>query len=179
MPTEEELEILSRKLNALKLAYEQYFLGSRPREPARERDEVNKLVLTYSNTSIQNTALRFKFGSINSRYQAFKRQWSDTLRKIEDGTYKRHRFRADLRGRNSAPADAREAPPPNDRDAIFSAYVEARRACGQSTANLTPAKLDAVLKKQEDALRRRYGDAEVSFRVVVEDGQARLKARRA
>ena len=49
MPTDEDLEILSRKLMSLKLAYEQYFLGSRPREPVMAADEVKKLVVVYSN----------------------------------------------------------------------------------------------------------------------------------
>ena len=96
------MEILSRKLMALKLAYEQYFLGSRPREPILLADEVKKLVVVYANQTIQNTALRFKFNSIVSRYQAFKRQWTDTLRRIENGTYERHQFKAKLHKRPAA-----------------------------------------------------------------------------
>ena len=42
-----------------------------------------------SRLEAQNTALRFKFGSICSRYQAFKRQWNEVLRQIEAGTYAR------------------------------------------------------------------------------------------
>ena len=103
MPTEQELEILSRKLTQLKLAYDQYFLGSRPREPTQQRDEIQKTVLIYSNQHIQNTSVRFKFSSINSRYQACKRQWTETLRKIERGTYERHRFRAKLHERGPGP----------------------------------------------------------------------------
>ena len=111
MPTDEELEILSRKLMSLKLAYDQYFLGSRPREPVMMSDEVRKLVITYSNQAIKNTAIRFKFNSIVSRYQAFKRQWTDTLRKIEMGTYERHQFKAKLReARESEPERPAQVP---------------------------------------------------------------------
>jgi hypothetical protein len=35
-----------------------------------------------------------------------------------------------------------------------------------------------VLRKQEQTLRKRFGDSEVRFRVVVEDGKAKLKASR-
>jgi hypothetical protein len=178
LPSEQDLEILSRKLNQLKLAYDQYFLGSRPREPSALRDEIQKAVLVYSNEPMQNTAVRFKFSSINSRYQCFKRQWTETLRKMEDGTYERHRFRAKLHERqvDSAPVAAQSAP--SNAGDIYDAYLEARRSCGQPIERLSPAKLDSILDKQRVAIRKRFGDCEVKFRVVVEDGKAKLKARR-
>jgi hypothetical protein len=177
LPTDEELEILSRKLMSLKLAYDQYFLGSRPREPIMLAGEVNKLVVTYSNQAIQNTAMRFKFNSIVSRYQAFKRQWTDTLRKIDDGSYARHQFKANLHQRPAAPVDP-VARAPQDRKDVYAAFVEARQACGQDVKNLTPAKLDQILDKQERDLRERYGDGQVRFKVVVENGTAKLSASR-
>ncbi len=177
MPTDEELELLSRKLMSLKLAYEQYFLGSRPREPVMLSDEVRKLVVTYSNQAIKNTAMRFKFNSIVSRYQAFKRQWTDTLRKIDDGTYARHQFKANLHERSRQQAEP-SARPPQDRKEIYAAFVEARQACGQSVSNLTTAKLDDLLDQQERELRKRFGDTQVRFKVVVENGKAKLTASR-
>jgi hypothetical protein len=175
--TDEELEILSRKLMSLKLAYDQYFLGSRPREPVMLAGEVSKLVIVYSNQAIMNTSMRFKFNSIVSRYQAFKRQWTDTLRKIEAGTYSRHQFKAKLHER---PAQQVEpvARPAQDRKEIYAAFVEARQACGQSVSDLTAAKLDDLLNRQEHELRKRYGDAQVRFKVVVENGKPKLTASR-
>ena len=75
---EEELKILEVRLNQLKLDYDKYFLGTRPTEPVMPRAEVQKTVIRFSNTRITNTALRFKFNSLNGRYQAFKRQWDST-----------------------------------------------------------------------------------------------------
>lgn len=177
MPTDEDLEVLSRKLMSLKLAYDQYFLGSRPREPAMLADEVRKLVVVYSNQGIKNTAMRFKFNSIVSRYQAYKRQWTDTLRKIEAGTYSRHQFKSKLHERPAQQAEP-SVRPPQDRKAIYAAFVEARQACGQSVSNLTTAKLDDLLNRQERELRERFGDTQVRFKVVVENGKAKLTASR-
>ncbi len=177
MPTQEDLEILSRKLTSLKLAYDQYFLGSRPREPVMLADEVKKLVIVYSNQSIQNTATRFKFSSIVSRYQAFKRQWTETLRKIETGSYTRHQFKAKLHERTAAPPEP-VAPPPQNRKEIYQAFIEARQACGESVADLTTAKLDNILDRQERELHKRYGDGQIRFKVVVENGRAKLTASR-
>ena len=179
---DEEIEVLDRKLGQLKREYDQYFLGARPREPILLKGEVYKKVAFLSQQPIQNTALRFRFGSICSRYQSMRRQWEEILRKMEAGTYERHKFKADLHERvretdGGPPASAAAAP---SRDDLFDAYVEARRACGQSVKGLTREKLEKVLDKQREGLRERFGDkASFRFRVVVEDGQVRLKASKA
>ena len=178
---EEDMKILETKVTQLRLAYERYFLGTRPREPSVERADVDRMITLFTNTPIQNTALRFRFGSICSRYQALKRQWNETLRKIEQGTYSRHRFKADLHGSARPETGSATAPAPGakaDSSDLFSSYVEARQSCGQSVANLSPERLKATLAKQEAALRQRYGKAEFRFKVVVEDGRAKLKASR-
>ena len=180
---DEEIETLDRKLGQLKREYDQYFLGTRPREPILLKGEVYKKVAFLSQQPIQNTALRFRFGTICSRYQSMRRQWEEILRKIEAGTYERHRFKADLHEREReedvhAPnAGASAAPAADD---LFEAYVEARRACGQSIKGLTRERLEKVLDKQREGLRQRFGDAaRFRFRVVVEEGQVRLKASKA
>jgi hypothetical protein len=110
-----------------------------------------------------------------------RRQWEEILRKMEAGTYERHKFKADLHERmrekhGELPAGAAAAPPAATDD-LFDAYVEARRACGQSVKGLTREKLEKVLDKQREGLRERFGDAaKFRFRVVVESGQVRLKA---
>ena len=145
---EELLQSLDLKLSQLRRDYDQYFLGNRPREPVLLRGEVQKHIVVLTNQPIQNTALRFKFSSICSRFQAFKRQWDETLRKIEAGTYERHRFKARLHGvaggGPGAPAPAPK-PPPDD---LFESYKDARLACGQNVKGLTRDKLEGVLERQ-------------------------------
>jgi hypothetical protein len=179
--SEEDLRELDRKVKQLKLDYERYFIGTRPREPILQRSEVDRLIVIHSNTAIQNTALRFKFNSICSRYQALRRQWTETLRKIEQGTYERHRFKADLherKRRTSPQAESAGSEPSAAESDLFSEYRDARLACGQGIQSLSPEKFEHLLEKQRAALRERYGDAEFRFRVAVEQGKAKLKASR-
>ncbi len=179
MSLEEDFTLLDRKVMQLKLDYERYFLGSRPREPIQLRSEVQKAISRHSNMPIQNTALRFKFSSTCSRFYAFKRQWAETLRKIDDGSYTRHQFKAQLRQTaQTEPEETPAASPSATGDPLFSEYVSARESCGQAVKNLTPSKLEAVLTRQRDALKERFGDVEFRFRVVIEDGAAKLKASR-
>ncbi len=177
---EEQLRTLDFKLNQLKRDYDQYFLGSRPRMPVLLRSEVQKLVIVLTNTPFQNTALKFRFSSLCSKYQAHRRQWDDNLRKIEDGTYERHRFKAGLRKGPSVAAPAAGAGSSPQADDLFQSYVDARLACGQDVKTLSKEKLEDVIAKQRAKLREKFG-AEASFRftVSVEEGRAKLKAVRA
>lgn len=178
---EEEIKILEIKMNQLKLNYEKYFLGTRPTEPSMDRAEVQKLMIKFSNTRITNTALRFKFNSLNGRYQAFKRQWDNILRQIEAGTYKRHVFKAKLhereRGITDDPNTARPRPGASAKPAdLFETYRDAMLATGQDASGLTQAKLQKAIAKQEAAIKKKLGCEKVDFKVVVQGGKVRLKA---
>ncbi len=180
---EEELKLLEIRLTQLKLEYEKYFLGTRPTEPSMQRAEIQKIVLKWSNTRITNTAMRFKFNSLNGRYQAFKRQWDNILRQIEAGTYKRHVFKADLRDRERG-IDPKQPGQPgvvasgsdSNRSDLFETYRDAVLATGKSAKGLTPEKLQQAIAKQEAAIKEKYGCDKVDFKVVVTDGKVKLKA---
>jgi hypothetical protein len=180
--TETDLQLLDVKLKQLRMEYEQYFLGARKREPQMLRGEVNKIVAYYANAPIRNTALRFLFNNLRARYFTHKRLWDDTCRKIEDGRYERHLFKAELHERErglkgkAARAPAAEKPADDPEAALFSEYLDARATTGQGAAGLTREKFAALLRQQEEAIRAKFGAAAVRFRVAVEDGRAKLKA---
>jgi hypothetical protein len=171
---EEDLKLLDVKLKQLKLEYEQYFLGNRPRPPGPLRGEVQKLFAYYSNVPIPRTSLRFRFNTLQARFFSFRRQWEATMRKIEEGTYERHLFKAKLHeGERRASAPRPGKPAAGD---LFQDYVEARRNCGQDTGGFDRRKLDEVLEAQRHKIREQHGCRDVRFRVVVEEGRAKLKA---
>lgn len=180
---EEDLMLLDARLKQLRLEYEQYFLGGRKREPQLLRGEVQKIISYYANVPIRNTGHRFKFNNLRARFFSFRRHWDDTLRKIEDGRYDKHRFQAELHDRERGLAEAAtekpqaEGPGPSgELDRLFRAWVDARDATGQGSAGLSRERLAEQLEQQAATLRQRFGVAEVRFRVVVEDGRAKLKA---
>jgi len=178
---EEELKMFEIKLLQLKLDYEKYFLGNRPTEPIQLRSEVQKFAIRWSNMRITNTATRFKFNSLNGRYQALKRQWDNTLRQIDAGTYKRHVFKADLHDRergvgvDAPPKAAAPAPSSGGDTNLFETYRDAMMATGQSTKGLTPEKLQKALAKQESAIKKKYGCDKVEFKVIVSHGKVKVK----
>ena len=181
---EEDLTLLDARLKQLRNEYEQYFMGGRKREPQLLRGEVQKIISYYANVPIRNTGHRFKFNNLRARFFAFRRHWDETQRKIEDGRYEKHRFQAELhdRERGGAGPDEAGTPPPEapvaerDLDQLFRAWIDAREATGQGSAGLSRERLAQQLEQQAAALRQRFGVADVRFRVVVEDGRAKLKA---
>ncbi len=174
---EADLESFEIKLKQLKREYEAYFVGTRPRPPQMLRDEVQRTVSFWSGTPIVNTALRFKFNTLCARFFAQRGQWEKNMRQIEDGTYQPHLFKAKLRvgTAKTAPPKATKAPRKKSDDELFSAYQEARSACGDSKT-VTRENFQAALRKQARSLREKHGCDEIRFRVVVEKGKARLKA---
>jgi len=173
---EDDLQLFDAKLKVLKMLYDQYFLGNRPREPQVERGEVNKIVAYWSNMPIRNTAARFRFNTFCSRFFTYRRQWDEKCRQIEAGTFAPHLFKADLRsGSRAASAQPASGSPVSGGD-LFDAYLEARRACGENVDGLSRQKLDLVLARQEAAIKSKYGCEAVKFRVVVENGKTKLKA---
>jgi hypothetical protein len=181
--SDEDLRVIENKLNMLKLDYERYFLGTRPREPVILRQEMQKFFTQWANMPIQNTAMRFRFNSLNSRYQAMKRQWDGILRQMEAGTYKRDLFKAKMRGTGTMtpkqrPAAGVDVAVESARagEKLFESYREAAMACGQNVKGLSPQKLQSVVDKQTRALKEKLGCKDVQFRVTVKDGKVKLKA---
>lgn len=175
----EDLQLLDVKLKMLKNEYEQYFLGTRRREPSLLRGEVQRMVAYYANVPIRNTGYRFQFNNLRARFFAYRRHWDRILREIEEGRYERHLFRAKLREREQAERnDSARTPAPSqeeEREDVFESYLAARRACGQGTAGITRKRIDALMEKQAAQLSAKLGCQEVKFRVVVADGKAKLK----
>lgn len=80
--------------------------------------------------------------------------------------------------RPAAPAEPGAPPPPkaDPIQRIFDQYVAAKRKANENTEGLTAEKMASIIKQQTVALKQKYNCKSVEFRVVVEDGKAKLKA---
>ena len=182
---DDDLQMLDAKVKQLRLDYEQYFLGSRPRVPSQLRGEVQKMMAYYANVPIQNTALRFRFNNLRARYFSFRRHWDETVRKIEEGSYERNVFKANLhereraerRGGAKAAAGGAAAPPPAAPDPAGSSASTSPRASAAGLPGASPpSSSSASSAARRPRSARSTGCQSVRFRVVVEDGKAKLKA---
>ena len=95
----EELNELDEGIQELHVLYEKYFLGIDRRPPEQERKRISEKARELRTSTIRNTALKFKINTLFAKLISFERMWDQTLREIEEGTYKREVFKAKLRSR--------------------------------------------------------------------------------
>ena len=183
MAIAEDLIQLELQLAKLITRYEQYFVGIEKREPMQLLGEVEKMVRRYANTPINNTMLKHKFTMLTARFNTYREHWNRIVRLIEDGKYSRDRFISDLHRRQptDGPPTGREdnQPPPQDSelDRIFNELREARQACQLPVEKLSREMVAATIEKSKPALIARLGTDDLTFRVVVENGKPKLKAK--
>ncbi|MBP9086059.1 MAG: hypothetical protein KBG15_08070 [Kofleriaceae bacterium] len=87
--TEDLLEQLEKLMERLKVMYEQYFMGIQKIAPAQLHSEAERRLRDLTQVSIRNTALRYRFNSLQQKYGSYNSYWRRTLREIEQGRYVR------------------------------------------------------------------------------------------
>ncbi len=178
---EELLDELERNLSRLRIDYEQFFMGNMRREPQALRGKVQKSVLKLVNEPPRQSRQKFRFNTLNARFQVYRQLWGRTLREMERGTYKRDRFKLAIKGRvppepvgKAAPAKARKKGSAIDQ--LHGALEAARAKTGEGGGVPSAQELGRIVRKQMDAIRAKHGDVNVKFRVVIENNKAKVKA---
>ncbi len=178
---DEVLDGLDHNLKRLRLEYEQFFMGNMKREPQVLRGKVQKAVTRLVNEPPRNSAQKFRFNSLNSKFQVYRQLWGRTMREIENGTHRRDRFRKKIQSAVAAEPEApqkRSAPAKaaSSVDRLHAALVSARRKTGEHGGEPSSEALNRMVRKQMEAIRAKHGDVKVKFKVVIEDNKAKLKA---
>ena len=98
-------------VEALRVRYEQYFLGLTRMPPSEDHTLVRSAVMKLRHSFVRNTSARFRVQSLHNRFLAYERLWQRTCREIEEGTYRRDLFKLRLRQQKRGPvsADDRQA----------------------------------------------------------------------
>jgi len=179
----QELAELDEAIANLHVLYEKYFLGLDRKPPDAERKRVSGKAREMRNSSVRNTALKFKVNSIFAKLLSFERMWDRTLREIEEGTYKRDLFKANLRQKDReagqpAPAPARNAPEISEANLrrLYDTYLVAKKQCGESTAGISFQSVASRIRAQVPELMQKHKARTIEFKVVIKGGKAILKA---
>ena len=180
------LDEFEQRLFILKVEYDKYFSGIERIEPLRERDDLRRLLRELTTTPVQSTRQKHRLRTLRARFTSMELFWQRNLVMIERGTHPKMKFRADLHERQRKATPEGEAAPQPRRltqeereaqayQAVYNKYLEARKACGQST-DMSFESIRDVLQKQVRTIKSRYQCTSVKFRVTVEDGKAKVKA---
>jgi hypothetical protein len=181
MGIQEDISFLEEKIAELIIKYEQYFLGIEKREPLKLCEDIERFIRRYNTSTIFNSMLKFKFNTQVAKLNSYKQYWTRTTRLIEEGKYSRDRFKMARHLEEGAPrppsARPAGAPEESSLETVYQHYLEARRNCNLPTDNISRENLFSVIEKQRETLKQKYHCSDVEFRVVVEDGAPKLKAR--
>ncbi len=182
----EDVALFEQSLSELIIKYEQYFLGLEKREPLRLLSEVEGLARKYQGFQIINTMVKFKYNAAIARLNSYKQYWTRINRLMEEGKYSRDRFKMEMHQKGKAegqPEKAKHAPHEENGgvnpeiEAVYRSYLEARKACRMSVDSITPEVIAAAIERQKPAIMNKYHCRGVEFKVVIEDGTPKIKAR--
>jgi hypothetical protein len=180
MGIQEDIAFLEGNIAELIIKYEQYFLGIEKREPVKLCEDIERFIRRYNTSTIVNTMMKFKFNTLVGKFNSYKQYWTRITRLIEDGKYSRDRFKMARHlseGALRPPAEVHEKKPDDNVELVFQHYLEARKKCNLPTDNISRETIFSAIEKQRETLRSKHGCADVEFRVVIEDGAPKLKAR--
>ncbi len=171
------LNQLEQDLKQLEIDYERYFLNLEKRSPYQTRQKLALLMRKLLTYHIPQTDLRFRLTSISSRFHSYINYWDRIQRLIEEGKYDRHNARLQRQtGSTQIPRKtdlARHRADPVD--GLYSQLVDVHQSCG-----IRPPNKDQVVRflaKQERAIKQKFGDRPLEFRVNVEAGKTMVKVR--
>ena len=86
---EEALDIVDKTMERVKSLYEQYFLGIQKQPPTFIHNDLERKLRDLQQVQIRNTALRYRYATLQQKFGSYNSYWRRTLRQIENGTYVR------------------------------------------------------------------------------------------
>ena len=180
---ERELELLENELKRLEAEYNMFFAGRLPRPPWETRGRVTAMVRRLDNTRIPNTGGKFRFNTLQSRFQTFSDLWDRGLKAREEGRPGPFaNLRPPTEEKPKRPADkimhvTTFSDPLREMDKLQDLYeslAEARREVGEDAIPFH--KFADLIKTQVNTMKKQ-GTPEVAFRVAVKGGKVAFTAR--
>jgi hypothetical protein len=196
---DDDLSQIERDIRTLKIEYEQYFGGGRPRPPSDTQWRVEQMIKRHAERGMDmNYAQRFRYNNLTQTYAKYQDVWRKKVKQKEEGVVQRHFGAAAKaieaeRQRNAppplTPAEQVQRPggyvvacsnPDNEKQKVedlFKVLVEAKQKAGESTSSMTLESFQTFVRQKTEQLRKQKGTKEVEYAVQIEGGQVKLKAR--
>lgn len=179
---QKDLQDLAADLKRLEAEYNMFFAGRVPRPPWVTRNRVEAVIRRYDRGHIQSTGDRFRFETLQARFQTLADLWDRGLRAREEGrpgpfsqiapkAKEKKKSDANLVHATAFKDPVREM---DKLHALYDSLMDARRTNGE---DVVPFHKFAALVKNQVTKLRDAGNAEVAFRVAVKDGKVAFTVR--
>lgn len=171
---QDAFERLERDIHQLRVDFERFFNGALPFPPEEQRNRVHNHLRYLRNVSGMGVAESFQLGNIEARFNSYNELFNRRMRDLEEGRKKVVHLPPP-----PAPAyDPDQGIVLGDRmpEAAVEALYRGLVSSGDG-ARIDLGSFRAYLGKQIDAIRQKTGCSDVQFRLALEDGKLKLKAR--
>lgn len=204
--TDDELNQIERDIRALKIEYEQFFGGGRPRAPMDTQWRVDNLIRRCNERIGELTfAQRFRLNNITQTYAKYQDMWRKKINQKETGATQHHygaaakaieaeRAAARRKTKGSKPeaerGERREAARQQlfalsladpDREhakveVLYRKLIEARTETGEKAGAPSLQNFEKFVREKTQQLKEKGGH-EIEYSVSIESGRVKLKAR--
>lgn len=172
MAHEETLERIDRNIQTMRIEFERFFAGGTKLPPEDIRLKVASDLRTLRNTNITSAAENFRLGTLEARFNTYNELFNRRLREREEGHAGVTREVAKPRFDAGSGITLGSAPQPEAVEALFAGMYR-----HSANANVDLDSFRRYITQQIAGIRQKTGCAEVQFRVTLEDGKPRLKAK--
>jgi hypothetical protein len=181
---EDRLARLEEDIRRLKVEYDIYFSGGSKRPPYDTKLRVETQLKRLADDRALNFAQRFHYNSLATRYNAFREVWRRTMKGREEGrdAFTVHRAEREAKEKETpfkastfACTDVRHDV--QTIKGVYDALMVAKRACGESSQDLSFAKFHRLVVERTEAMKEKIGTDRVVFSVDVEGGHVSFKAK--
>jgi hypothetical protein len=179
-----DIQTLVSELKRLEAEYNGFFAGRERRPPLQTRARVEALIKRLDRGVIETSTDRFRFQTLQARFQAFADLWDRGLRAREEGRPGPFmQPQRDVTKRKPEEPDSRVLhvtafrDPLREMDKLHSLYDSLMDARRQNGDDVVPFHRFAALVKDQVSKLRDSGSPEVAFRVAVKDGKVNFTAR--
>ncbi len=194
----EDLNKLEEDIRNLKIEYDKYFGGGRPRPPADIEWRIQEVMKRYGDSGATlSFSFRFRYMNLTQTYAKYQEVNRKRLKQKEEGIVQRHygaaareieRERARRRGDapvrperdKTFPVSISMKDPTNDSkmvEELHEAFLRAKELAGETTEHITLVKFRQFVQQKTDDLKKEKNAQEIEYVVSLENKHARLKAR--
>jgi len=193
--TDEDLNQLEKDIRQLKIDYEQYFGGGRPRPPTDTEWRIETTLKRHSDrAAAMNFNQRFRYSNLAQTYAKYKEMFRKRLKQKEEGNVPRHfgaaakeieRERARKQAAETRSEGGTQFPfaiswkDPDQKkvEELYIAFRSAKEKASESTEKLTLETFQQFVRDKTDELKKQNNAHEVEYVVTLEGKHAGLKAR--
>lgn len=190
MDLDQAIDRIEEGIRRLKQQYDVFFSGATPHPPIELRNEIERLIRQYTNTSMRRYADQFRFNTVVGRFNLYAELWNKQVRAREEGGPRGQVVPPPPppAARSRRPADDPQTPlvairisnPETELEGLRALYESYSRARSEASGAPSKVSMDAFVRKLSDqvnSIKASRGCNSVEFVITSGGSQVQIKAR--